>query len=212
MQTIMELVQKHKLTDGESLIQGDDATDADMNSLCGFGHSRFYNNISLRQMVIERAGFRLFVKPEFALNFKYAASLYTLACRVGDVYGTEGLVYDGVERKDKRYAFEDGGGRVYYRGVLPLFVLNRVRLAVGLGIRHITIHSNEKSLVNNIVKGDPVIVGWQGFMHLFDYLICNNKANCKPRWYRTAPSCIHSDEERNPFGFIIAIFGDGDVI
>jgi len=208
MKTVMELVKEFEYLGEVGIAEEKQATDTDMQSLEeGIEDEIFYDNISLRQATIKKAGFNLFVNPEFALNFKYAASIYTLAQRIGDVYSARGLVYGGIESKKKQYAFESGS-EPYYTGTLPLFALNRVRLAVGLGVRHITIHSNEPI---EYTKADPVIVGWQGFT-IHDYLVCHNKPNKNPRWLRTYPKGQYSAEEKNPFGFIIAMFGEGDVL
>lgn len=161
--------------------------------------------------MLKGAGFNLFVTPEFALKFKYAASIYNLAQNIGAVYPTRCLVVDATEDPKSRWGHKfTGGGRsspLYFRGELPLWVANKIRLAIGMGVRDITIHSNDKRIEENIVLGDPVIVGWVGFSHHSDWLI-KNKGKM-PRWYF---SWGDGWQPKNPFGFVIAIFGDGETI
>jgi len=201
----MELVKKNQLYAKEVITAQDElATDADMKSLVGF-YDNMFHNVALRQDVLRRAGFSLFVKPEFALNFKYAASIYNRMHHT--MHAHPGIVYDADESDHCK--FINKGHRVYYTGHLPLNVLNKVRIAVGMGTDYITIHSNDKSLLEHTTRKDPVIVGWHGFGRLYDYLICNNQANKKPRWLC---ECKPGRDLDNPFGFIIAIFGGGEVI
>lgn len=161
--------------------------------------------------MIKGAGFNLFVSPEFALKFKYAASIYNLAQDIGSVYSTRSLVVNAIEDPNSTWGhkFTNGGSSrpLYFRGEIPLWAINKVRLAVGMGIRDITIHSNDKGIEKDIVESDPVIVGWVGFSPHSDWLI-KNKGKM-PRWYY---SWGERWQPKNPFGFIIAIFGNGEVI
>jgi len=209
----MELIKKYQLPLDKVSSKKVQSTKAEMKSLAGLSGDIFEDNVTLRQEVIRRAGFRVFVPLEFALNFRYAASIYHRVYSITHHPG--GLVYDGQEDVTSKWQlkFVGGGHRVYYEGLLPLEVLNKVRLAVGLGVTHITIHSNEECFLKDITpKSDPVIIGWQGLSCLFDYLVCNNQPDKKSRWYRTAPEVQYCEEEKNPFGFIIAIFGGSEVI
>ena len=160
--------------------------------------------------MIRGAGFNLFVSPEFALKFKYTATIYTLAQDMGRVHTDRHLVVDAIEDPESHWGhkFINGGmsEALLFNGELPLWVVNKVRIAVGMGIRDITIHSNDKGIEADIVKADPAIVGWVGFSPLWDWLI-KNKGKM-PRWY-------YSWKKKQPhdaFGFIIAIFGGGEVI
>jgi len=161
--------------------------------------------------MLKGAGFNLFVTPEFALKFKYAASIYNLAQNLFDVHPTRSLVVNAIEDPKSRWLHKfTNGGRsnpLYFRGEIPLWAINKVRLAIGMGIRDITIHSNDNGIEKDIVETDPVIVGWVGFSPHSDWLI-KNKGEM-PRWYY---SWGEEYQPKNPFGFIIAIFGDGDVI
>ncbi|KKL52337.1 hypothetical protein LCGC14_2286470 [marine sediment metagenome] len=158
--------------------------------------------------MLRTAGFKLFVKPELALKFKYAASIYNLAQNLFDVYPTRCLVVDAKEDPKSHWGhkFTDGGRTtpVKFGGKLPLWVANRVRLAVGMGVSDITIHSNES--LELVIETDPTIIGWVGFSPLWDWLV-KNKGKM-PRWYYS----VASKQPKEPFGFVIAIFGDSDVI
>jgi len=160
--------------------------------------------------LLRGAGFTVFVQPSFALAFKYTASIFNLAQELYDVHSVRSLVVDAREDPKSRWmhSFTNGGrsGPVLFKGKIPLWVINKVRLAVGMGICDITIHSNDKAIEKDIVTEDPVIVGWVGFSPLFDWLI-KNKGKM-PRWYYSARMI----QPKNPFGFIIAIFGGEDVI
>jgi len=164
----------------------------------------------LNPNMLKSAGFSLFVKPEFALQFKYTAAIYNLAQNLFDAYPTRHLVVDAIEdpKSPWGHKFTKGGmtSPRLYKGKLPLWVVNKVRLAVGMGVRDITIHSNNKEIEKDIVTVDPAIVGWVGFSPLFDWLV-KNKGKM-PRWYYSAKTI----QPKNPFGFIIAIFGGGDII
>jgi len=166
-------------------------------------------DIQCTKKLLREAGFSLFVSPDFALQFKYVAGIHNLAQHLFDVYCCRHLVMDAIENQGHGYRFNGDGWEdkpVFYEGKLPIWVINRIRLAVGMGIQDITIHSNDKELMKGIIVGDPVIVGWVGFSKLFDFLI-KNKGRM-PRWYFSAKNI----QPKNPFGFIIAIFGAGDII
>jgi len=173
--------------------------------------AKVFGERAIDPTMLKGAGFNLFVKPELALKFKYAATIYNLAQNLFDVYPTRCLVTDAIEDTKSRWMhkFTDGGrtNPVKFTGKLPLWVANRVRLAVGMGVRDIAIHSNDPAILKSItIETDPIIIGWVGFSPLFDWLV-KNKGEM-PRWYYSAPAI----QPENPFGFVIAIFGEGNVI
>ena len=102
---------------------------------------------------LNKNGFRLFVKADSIIKFKYHASLWAEPRQDGviDSYGT---IYRAGHRDDYEV------GVIQYVGDIPDFSLDRIEVARPLGLRFGSIHSNQALPVDFSRLTDPVIIGW----------------------------------------------------